>query len=371
MQDRQAVMDLDTAWHHEQLAEAHEVCDKLAQQNDFLRAELAKRGVVVEGDEEHSFALGGVPDQPQHSAVSFSDTASASPSGTFDRKRAASEMEDIIAGMRPALLNMVRESDAACDELQQMIDRLQGQLSTASSRSPPNISPFAKVAVGTKEEQLQATKLLCSEAGRQAVEVRTRLACLIEALQQPAEVILDGAEHIAEEHVQVPPPEQSFDFSGPRLSFQVSATRQSHDSASDQSVDLQPKAKPSVSFQTLNQPAYSANLDSFLPGSRKLGQELSGFDNDFDTSQLDNPLFGATLSREHVQGTRGVALTRASVAAQMFQNMAQDENNVSTASQEQLAHAVRAVQQQVSDAFFEGGMLLWLLVVGYSALYMP
>ena len=353
MQGQQAVMDLDTAWHHEQLAEAHEVCDKLGQQNDFLRAELAKHGVIVEGDEEHSFALGGVPDQHPHS-TSFSDSASASPPGTIDGKRAGSEMSDSIAGVRPALLTMIRESDAACDELQRMIDRLQGQLSTSTSPSPPNISPFAKVASGTKEEQMQATKLLCSEAGRQAVEVRSHLAALIEVLQQPGDATADTGNRAAavEQHARAPSPEpawrQSSDVSGPKQSFDIPAARPSFDiSGARPSFDLQPKAKQSVSFQMLDQPAYSANLDSFLPGSRKLDRELSEFDDDYDTSQLDNPLFGSTMSRDHVQGIRGVALTRASVAAQMFQNMSQEDNSVSAQSQEQLAQAVRAVQQQV------------------------
>ena len=113
------------------------------------------------------------------------------------------------------------------------------------------------------------------------------------------------------------------------------------------SFDLQPKAKQTVSFQMLDQPAYSANLDSFVSGNGKLEHDLSSFDNDFDTTQLDNPLFGSTMGREHVHGTRGVALTRASVAAQMFQNLAEADSSLNVESRDQLAQGVRDVQHQV------------------------
>lgn len=352
--DQQALpgMDLDIAWHHEQLEEAHEICDKLGQQNEFLRAELAKHGVIVQGNEEGSFALGGVPEQQQHSA-SFSDTASVTPSGT-EGKTAASDMGDSTAGMRPALLNMVRESDAACHELQQMIDRLQGQLSASTSKWPPSISPFAKVAAGTKEEQMQATKILCSEAGLQAVEVRSHLATLMEILQQGGDVPADrnSFESTTEQHHKARPQSAawrlSFDASASNASFGEPAARDSLESTGTvPSLDLQPKVKQSVSFQMLDQPAYSANLDSFLPGSKKLDHELSGFDNDYDTSQLDNPLFGSTMGREHAQGMLGVSANRASVAAQMFKNMAQADHGLIDESQQQLAQAVQDVRQQV------------------------
>ncbi len=339
------------AWHHDQLVDAHEICDKLGQQNDFLRAELAKHGVIVEGDEERSFALGCVPDQPRHSS-SFSDSAPGSARGA-DGKGGASEMGDSTSGVRPALLNMARESDAACHELQQMMDRLQGQLSATTSTAPPNISPFAKVAAGSKEEQLQATKSLCSEAVLQAVEVRSHLAALMEVLQPrdaPAEE--GNVEPTTEEPNKASPPpaaawRQSFDVPG-SSNYGDPATRESLDSVGTRlSFDLQPKAKQTVSFQMLDQPAYSDNLDSFVSGNRKLEHDLSSFDNDFDTSQLDNPLFGSTMGREHVHGTRGVALTRASVAAQMFQNMAQADSSLNAESREQLAQGLRDVQHQV------------------------
>ncbi|KAL0022870.1 hypothetical protein WJX77_001841 [Trebouxia sp. C0004] len=350
---QQTVTDLDLAWHHDQLVDAHEICDKLGQQNDFLRAELAKHGVTVEGDEERSFALGCVPDQPQHSS-SFSDSTPGSVR-CAESKGGASEMGDSISGARPALLNMARESDAACHELQQMMDRLQGQLSATTSTAPPNISPFAKVAAGSKEEQLQATKLLCSEAVLQAVEVRSQLAALMEVLQPREAPAEEGnVEPTTEEPNKAAPPPaaawgQSFGVSG-SSHFGDPATRDSLNSVGTMlSFDLQPKAKQTVSFQMLDQPAYSANLDSFMSGNTKLEHDLSSFDNDFDTSQLDNPLFGSTMGREHVHGTRGVALTRTSVAAQMFQNMAQADSSLNVESREQLVQGVRDVQHQVTE----------------------
>ncbi|KAL0022501.1 hypothetical protein WJX79_002808 [Trebouxia sp. C0005] len=351
---QQTVTELDMAWHHDQLEDAHEMCDKLEQQNDFLRAELAKHGVIVEGDEERSFALGCVPDQPRHSS-SFSDSVPGSARGA-DGKGGASEMGDSISGVRPALLNIARESDAACHELQQMMDRLQGQLSATTSTAPPNISPFAKVAAGSKEEQLQATKSLCSEAVLQAVEVRSHLAALVEVLQPREAAAEEGnVEPITEEPNKASPPptaawRQSFDVSG-SSNFGDPANRDSLDSSvgTRPSFDLQPKTKQTVSFQMLDQPVYSANLDSFVSGNRKLEHDLSSFDSDFDTSQLDNPLFGSTMGREHVHGTRGVALTRASVAAQMFQNMAQADSSLNVESRQQLAQGVRVVKHQVTD----------------------
>ncbi len=343
-------MELDMAWHHDQLVDAHEICDKLGQQNDFLRAELAKHGVIVEGDEERSFALGCVPDQPQHFS-SFSDSAPGSARGG-DGKGGTSEMGDGISGVRPALLNMARESDAACHDLQQMIDRLQGQLSATTSTAPPTISPFARVAAGSKDEQLLATKSLCCEAVLQAVEVRSHLATLVEVLQ-PRELPAEegDVEPVTEEPDKASTPaapwRQSFDVSG-SSTFGDHANRNSLDSVGTRpSFDLQPKAKQTVSFQMLDQPAYSANLDSFVSGNRKLEHDLSSFENDFDTTQLDNPLFGSTMGREHVLGTRGVALTRASVAAQMFQNLAETDSSLSAESRDQLAQGLRDVQHQV------------------------
>ncbi len=343
-------MELDMAWHHDQLVDAHEICDKLGQQNDFLRAELAKHGVIVEGDEERSFALGCVPDQPQHFS-SFSDSAPGSARGG-DGKGGTSEMGDGISGVRPALLNMARESDAACHDLQQMIDRLQGQLSATTSTAPPTISPFAKVAAGSKDEQLLATKSLCCEAVLQAVEVRSHLATLVEVLQPREAPAEEGdVEPVTEEPDKASTPaapwRQSFDVSG-SSTFGDHANRNSLDSVGTRpSFDLQPKAKQTVSFQMLDQPAYSANLDSFVSGNRKLEHDLSSFENDFDTTQLDNPLFGSTMGREHVHGTRGVALTRASVAAQMFQNLAETDSSLSAESRDQLAQGLRDVQHQV------------------------
>ena len=344
-------MELDVAWHHDQLIDAHEICDKLSQQNDFLRAELAKHGVIIEGDEERSFALGGVPDQPQHFS-SFSDSAPGSALGG-DGKGGTSEMGDGISGVRPALLNMARESDAACHELQQMMDRLQGQLSATSSTAPPTISPFAKVAAGSKDEQLQATKSLCSEAVLQAVEVRSHLAALVEVLQTREAPAEEGnIEPITEEPDTASRPptaawRQSFDVSG-SSTFGDRTNRDSLDSVGTMpSFELQPKAKQTVSFQMLDQPAYSADLDSFVSGNGKLEHDLSSFDNDFDTTQLHNPLFGSTMGREHVHGTRGVALTRASVAAQMFQNLAEADSSLNAELRDQLAHGVRDVQHQV------------------------
>ena len=358
MQSQQAAMDLDTAWHHEQIAEAHEICDKLGQENAFLRAELAKRGVVVENDDhndEHSFALGGVPDQPRHSSVSFTDSATTSQPGTVDGKRGASDMGDSFSGIRPALLNMARESDTACSELQQMIDRLQSQLTASTSAPSPKTSPFAVVAAGTKEDQIRATKKLCGEANTQAAEVRTHLNSLVDALQQACEVTPDchrvSIDVAADQPDQAPPPpsppppawRNSFDLPAGRSSFDASPARRSFDIAGPRrSMEAQAKPKQSVSFQMLDQPAYSANLDSFLPGSRKLEQGLSSFD--FGTSHMGNPLFDTTVSHDRVQGTRGVALTRASVAAQMMQNLSQEDAE----AQEQLDKALKGVQQQVS-----------------------
>ena len=360
MQGQQAVMDLNAAWHHEQLAEAHDVCDKLSQENNLLRAELVKRGIVA-GDEhidEQSFALGGVPDQPRHSSVSFTDSATTSQPGTFDGKRGASDMGDSVVGMRPALLNMARESDAACGELQQMLDRLQSQLTASTSAPSPKASPFAVVAAGSKEDQIKATRKLCGDASTQAVEVSTHLNCLIEALQQAGEGHPDrvSTDATVEQNEQAPAPppapawRNSFEVPAARSSFQADSLpgppRHSFnfaDMAGRPSLDAHSKAKPSVSFQMLDQPAYSANLDTFLPGSQKLEHGLSSFDNDYDTSEMGNPLFDTTMSRERVQGTRGIALTRASVAAQMMRNMSHEDAE----AQEQLAQALKGVHQKV------------------------
>lgn len=353
-------MDLDTAWHHEQLADAHEVCDKLGHENDVLRAELAKRGVVLEADDEHSFALGGVPDQPHHS-VSFTDSASTSHPGTNDGKPGASETGDSLGGMGPVLLTVARQSDAACSDLQQMIDRLQSQLTASTSAPLPmaSRSPFAVVAAGSKEDQVRATKKLCGEASTQAVEVRTYLSTLIEALQQavagdltPDRRCTDAAAEVPPEHAPPPPPasawRNSYDSNSTARSSMEAASKGSFDfSGARGSMEAPPKSKQSVSFQTLDQPAYSANLDSFLPGSRKLDRGISSLSNDYDTSQMGNPLFDTTMSGERVEGTRGVALTRASVAAQMTQNFSHEDAEV----QQQLAEAVRGVQQQVRTSY--------------------
>lgn len=355
MQGQQAVMDLDKAWYHEQLAEAHEVCDKLEQENGFLRAEFVKHGLVLEADDEHSFALGGVPDQPGHSSVSFTDSATYSQPGTFDGKPGASDTAESVVGMAANLLSAARQSDAACSELQQMIDRLQSRLTATTSDSDPSPmasrSPFAAVAAGSKEDEVRATKKLCGEASTQAVEVRRHLNSLIEALQQPGtvsttpkRVSFESAtdQPAAGQHDQAPPPppEERHSFENrsapPRVSFDVPDDIRP--------MEAQSKLKQSVSFQTLDQPAYSANLDSFLPGSRKLEHGMSSLSQDYDTSQTGNPLFDSTLSQERVEGTRGVALTRASVAAQMMQNLSRAD----VEAQEQLAQALKKVQQQVS-----------------------
>ena len=350
-------MDLDTAWHHEQLADAHEVCDKLGQENEYLRAELAKRGLVLEADDEHSFALGGVPDQPHHS-LSFTDSATTSHPGTNDGKPGASETGDSLVGIGPALLSVARQSDATCSDLQQMIDRLQSQLTASTSAPSPmaSRSPFAVVAAGSKEDQVRATKKLCGEASTQAVVVRTHLNTLIEALQQAVAGdstfetrSTDAAAELPPEHpppsLPVPAWRNSYDSkSTPRASMDV-ASRGSFDfSGAQGSMEALPKLKQSVSFQTLDQPAYSANLDTFLPGSRKVDRGISSLKNKYDTSQMGNPLFDTTMSGERVEGTRGVALTRASVAAQMMQIMSHEDGEV----QEQLAQAVREAQEQVS-----------------------
>ena len=353
-------MDLDTAWHHEQLADAHEVCEKLGHENEFLRAELAKRGLVLEADDEHSFALGGVPDQPHHS-VSFTDSATTSHPGTNDGKPGASETGDSLVGMGPSLLTVARQSDAACSDLQQMIDRLQSQLTASTSAPSPmaSRSPFAIVAAGSKEDQVRATKKLCGEASTQAVEVRTHLNTLIEGLQQavagdstPERRCTDAAAELPPEHPPPPPPalawRNSYDSNSTARSSMEAVSKASFDfSGARGSMEAPPsKSKQSVSFKTLDQPAYSANLDSFLPGSRKLDHGISSLNNDYDTSQMGNPLFDTTMSGERVEGTRGVALTRASVAAQMMQNLSHEDAEV----QEQLAQAVREVHQQVSTS---------------------
>ena len=344
-------MDLDTAWHHEQLADAHEVCDKLGHENEFLRAELAKRGLVLEADDEYSFALGGVPDQPRHS-VSFTDSATTSHPGTNDGRPGVSETGDNLVGMGPALLSVARQSDATCSDLQQMIDRLQSQLTASTSAPSPmaSRSPFAVVAAGSKQDQVRATKKLCGEASTQAVEVRTHLNTLIEALQQAAAGDSTLETHAAELSTEHPPPSpalwrDSYESNSTARSSTEAASKNSFDfSAARGSTEAVPKSKQSVSFQTLDQPAYSADLDSFLPGSTKGDHGISSFKNNYDTSQMGNPLFDTTLSGERVEGTRGVALTRASVAAQMMQNLSHEDAEV----QEQLAQSVKGVQQQVS-----------------------
>lgn len=360
MQEQQAVMDLDTAWHHEQLADAHEVCDKLGHENEYLRAELAKRGLVLEADDELSFALGGVPDQSHHS-VSFTDSATTSHPGTTDGKPGASETGDSLAGMGPALLSVARQSDAACSDLQQMIDRLQSQLTASTSAPSPmaSRSPFAVVAAGSKEDQVRATKKLCGEASTQAVEVRTHLSILLEALQQAVAVdstpdgrLTDAAAEPPREQAPPPPPvaawRHSYDSNSTARSSIEASSRGSFDVAGVRGpMEAPSKSKPSVSFQTLDQPAYSANLDSFLPGSTKLDHGNSSLDNDYKSSQMGNPLFDTTMPREleQVEGMRGVSLTRASVAAHMMHNLSHEDAEV----QEQLTQAVREVQQQVSN----------------------
>lgn len=354
-QEQQTMMDLDTEWYHGQLADAHEVCDKLEQENGFLRAEFVKHGFVLEADDEHSFALGGVPNQPGHSSVSFTESATYSQPGTADGKPRASETSESFGGMAANLLSVARQSDAACSELQQMIDRLQSRLTATTSDPSPmaSRSPFAAVAAGSQEDEVKATKKLCGEASSQAVEVRTHLNSLIEALQEagavnstPDRVNSDSApdQLAVDQRDQAPPPppagEHSFDIRSavpPSNSF--AGVRRSLEA-------FPSKSKLSVSFQTLDQPAYSANLDSFLPGSRALEHEMSSLSDDYDTSQMGNPLFDSTMSHERVEGTRGVALTRASVAAQMMQNL----SHADAESQSQLAEAVNKVQQQVSTS---------------------
>ena len=353
LQGQQAAMDLDTAWHNEQLDDLHDRCDQLEEQNEFsrtenrfLRSELDKQGRTFdgrtfEGDEERTFALGGVPNGADSASSSDGpQDAFSIPTAPDDRWAAATGERAMDAA---GLLAMVRESDAACGELQQMVDKLLGQLSAGSPRSSSSISPFARVAAGTKEEQSKATQLLCSEASRQAGEVRSRLASLIEALQG-GDVESEPEQPIQEQPGRQPQPEPAW--------AQSVAVPQARNALAQQSVSQQTNlAKQSVSFLMLDQPAYSANLDSFMPGSRNRNHELTkmSFDHDthYDTSQLDNPLFGATMSRERVPGTTGVALTRASVAAQMFSHMAEEDNN--TELQEKLAQAMRQVQQQVRD----------------------
>lgn len=344
------MMDLDTEWYHGQLADAHEVCDKLEQENGFLRTEFAKHGLVLEADDEHSFDLGGVPDQPGHSSVSFTESATYSQPGTAEGKPRASETSESFGGMAANLLSAARQSDAACSELQQMIDRLQSRLTATTSDPSPmaSRSPFAAVAAGSQEDEVKATKKLCGEASSQAVEVRTHLSSLIEALQEAGAANSDSApDQVAVDHHvsdQAPPPppagEPSFDIR--------SAVSPSNSFAGvRRPIEAFPsKSKLSVSFQTLDQPAYSANLDSFLPGSGALEHEMSSLSDDYDTSQMGNPLFDSTMSHERVEGTRGVALTRASVAAQMMQNL----SHADAESQKQLTEAVKEVQQQVSTS---------------------
>ena len=207
-------------------------------------------------------------------------------------------------------------------------------------------SPFAAVAAGSAEDEVKATKKLCGEASSQAVEVRTHLNSLIEALQQVGAVSSTpdrlNSDPAPNQQDQDPPPppaaEHSFDIrSAAPASGSLAGVRRLMESPS--------KSKQSVSFQTLNQPAYSANLDSFLPGSsRRLEHETSSLSHDYDTSQMGNPLFDSTMSHERVEGTRGVALTRASVAAQMMQSLSQADAE----TQKQLAEAVTEVRQQVS-----------------------
>lgn len=324
---------VDLSGLQEQLAAAHNLCDKLEQQNEFFRSELLKRGVVIEGDEDCSFALGGVPDQPMTS-VSFTDSAGGTAENIGQGLRSDSG-GSLAGGLRFSLLQQVRDSDAACGKLEQLLDKLQSQLSSSDLTSEPpavKVSPFAAVAAGTREDQLRNAKLLCGEVNQNVSELRTRFATVISTLQTDA--YGDG-----EPDRQVEEPQPQFVREKPpawRDSFDVSPVRQS--------IDLAPKPRPSVSFHPGTRPAYSARMDHFSPengGASNLAQGLQ-FD---DEDAASNPLFDQ--SGERIPGTRGISLTRASVAAQMFKGM---DKGSGDAEQEQLKQNLLVLQQEVSLA---------------------
>lgn len=353
-QGSQAALDL--SWQQEQLASAHSLVDKLGQQNDFLRNELLKRGVVVEGEEDHSFALGGVPDAPMTSA-SFTDSAGGT---AVNVKREGSDSGgSITPGLRYSLLQQVRDSDTACGELELLLDKLQSQLSSDDLKSvtpSPRASPFAAVAAGSRDEQLRNAKLLCGEVSQNVAKLRVGFSTVTNTLQQTLQQDGDGdSEPLIEEPqpVREAPPawRDSFDVSQARQSVDLNprqrperspAWRGSFDIAqSRQSVDSNPRQRSSVSFQPITQPAYSARLDHFSPangGKFNLAQGLEVQD-DFASA---NPLFDE--AGEHVAGTHGVALTRASVAAQVLNGIAEEG---SAADQEQIKQSLQTMQQQV------------------------
>lgn len=345
---------LDMSWQQEQLALAHSLVDKLGQQNEFLRNELFKRGVVVEGDEDRSFALGCVPDAPLTSA-SFTDSAGGT---AVNVKRGGSDSGGSIApGLRYSLLQQVQESDTACGELEVLLDKLQSQLSSNDLKSvtpAPHASPFAAVAAGSRDDQLRNAKLLCGEVSQNVANLRVGFSTVASTLQQSLQHDGDDSDRPVEE----PQPQPKAERPAWRDSFDV---RQSVDLSSRQrppvwrnsvdfsqprrSIDPSSGQRSSVSFQPITQPAYSARLDHFSPadgGDSNLGQGFEVHD-DFASS---NPLFDE--SGDRVAGMHGVALTRASMAAQLFNGMA-DQTNV--ANHEQIKQSLQIMQQQVSVCF--------------------
>lgn len=326
------------SWQQEQLDAAHSLVDKLGQQNDFLRNELLKHGVVVEGDEDRSFALGGVPDGPMHSA-SFTDSA-----GTAGNvKREGSDSGGSIApGLRYSLLQQVRESDMACGELELLLDKLQSQLSSNDLKSvtpSPQISPFAAVAAGSREEQLRNAKLLCGEVNRNVAKLRNGFSTVTNTLQQTLQQDGDGDSDRHVEEVRLAP-------EGPpawRDSFDVSQPRHSSEQGS--------RGRHSVSFQPHTQPAYSARLEDFLPEGDIASNHAQGLQvsDDFASS---NPLYDE--AGERVAGTHGMALTRTSVAAQVLSSMASQSN---AAVDEQVKLGLQAMQQQVCAVLVPTGQI--------------
>lgn len=325
---------LDLSWQQEQLDAAQGLVDKLGQQNDFLRNELLKRGVVVEGDEDRSFVLGGVPDGPMNSA-SFTD--SAGDTGAHGKPEGSDSGNSIAPGLRYSLLQQVKESDIACGELEVLLDRLQSQLSSDDLKSvtpSPRASPFAAVAAGSRDDQLRDAKLLCGEVNRNVAKLRIGFSTVTNTLQQTLQQDGDGDSdrHVEEEPREEPrraperPPawRDSFDVSQPR-----------------QSVDFSPKGRNSVSFQPITQPAYSANLDQFSPNHGRSSIFVGNL-NKPDDFASSNPLFDET--GERVAGTHGMALTRTSVAAQVLNSMATQDN---AAAEAQVRHSMQAMQHQV------------------------
>lgn len=341
---------LDMSWQQEQLASAHSLVDKLGQQNEFLRNELFKRGVVVEGDEDRSFALGCVPDAPLSSA-SFTDSGGGT---AVNVKRGGSDSGGSIApGLRYSLLQQVHESDTACGELEVLLDKLQSQLSSNDLNSvtpAPHASPFAAVAAGSRDDQLRNAKLLCGEVSQNVANLRVGFSTVANTLQQSLQHDGDDSDRLVEE----PQPQLEAERPAWRHSFDV---RQSADLSSRQrpvwrnsvdfsqprhSIHLSSGRKSSVCFQPITQPAYSARLDHFSPADGGDSNLAQGFEmhDDFASS---NPLFDE--SGDRVAGMHGVALTRASTAAQLFNGMA-DQTHV--ANREQIKQSLQIMQQQVS-----------------------